>query len=372
MRPLAFILQKEFLQIFRNRAMLPILFVMPVVQLLVLSSAATFEVKQSAMSLIDDDGSTTSFQLIERFEASGFFTVVQRTHDPAAADDAMQRGQARLIVHIPHHFERDLQTVGRASIDLTLDAVDGASAGVVQSYAASILAAFNQERQRAAGVAGAEAPPRIEVVSSHWYNADLDYKTYMVPGILVVLVTMIGMFLSAMNVVREKEIGTIEQLNVTPLRKAHFIIGKLLPFWVIGLVDLAIGLVLAHLVFGVQILGNIGLIFVLAAVYLLGILALGLWISTITDTQQQAMFIAWFIMVICMLMSGLFTPIESMPAWAQKLTLLNPVAYFIQIMRQVLLKGAGMADVQPQIAFLSVFAVAMMTMAVRQYRKIAV
>jgi ABC-2 type transport system permease protein len=373
MRTLLFVIQKEFLQIFRNRAMLPILFVMPVVQLLMLSSAATFDVRNTDFSLVDEDRSVVSRQLVEHFEASGYFTVAHRADQAREADDAMQRGDVGMILHIPAGFERDLRRVGSAALQITMNAVDGSTAGVAQAYALQIVEAYNRDIQvDYLPAVATPAPARIEIVSSHWYNPELDYTMYMVPGILVVLVTMIGTFLSAMNVVREKEIGTIEQLNVTPIRKGHFIAGKLLPFWIIAMVDLGIGLLVAHLVFGVHILGNLALVFALAGLYLFGMLGLGLWISTFTDTQQQAMFIAWFIIVIGILMSGLFTPIESMPAWAQKLTLLNPVAYFIQIMRQVLLKGAGVEDVQPQIAFLSVFAVAMMTLAVRQYRKIAV
>jgi len=193
----------------------------------------------------------------------------------------------------------------------------------------------------------------------------------MVPGILVLLVTMIGTFLSSMNVVREKEIGTIEQLNVTPLRKRDFIVGKLLPFWFLALVELAIGLVVAKLVFHIPMLGSVLLIFALAGLYLLVMLAIGLLVSTVTETQQQAMFLAWFFIVIFILMSGLFTPIESMPAWAQRFTLLNPIAYFIEIMRRVLLKGAGIGAVRDQVIALAVYAAVMLTLATSQYRKVS-
>ncbi|GIV61901.1 MAG: ABC transporter permease [Rhodothermaceae bacterium] len=373
MRTILFILQKEFLQIFRNRAMLPILFVMPIIQLLVLSFAATFEVKNTPVSLIDLDGSPTARRLVARFEASGYFTVVHRTYDPAAADEAMQRGDVRMILQIPAGFERDLRRDGAAPVQLILDAQDGATAGVVQAYANRILGDYTRDLQVtfAATPPDPRVHPVLDVVFSHWYNPELNYHYFMVPGILVLLVTMIGTFLSAMNVVREKELGTIEQLNVTPLRKRDFIVGKLLPFWILALVELSAGLVVARLVFHVPMLGNLALVYALTGVYLVGMLGLGLWISTFTETQQQAMFIAWFLMVVFILMSGLFTPIESMPGWAQKLTLLNPIAYFIEIMRRVLLKGAGFADVQPQFWALVAFAVTSVTLAVRQYRKVS-
>ncbi len=373
MRTILFILQKEFLQIFRNRAMLPIIFVLPIIQLLVLSFAATFEVKDTPVSLIDEDGSTTSRRLIEHFEASGYFTVVHRTFSTAAADAEMQRGDVRMILHIPADFERDLRQTGTAPVQLILDAQDGAEAGVVQSYAVRVLAAYNRDLQLDFGVPPPDpvGQPLIDVVFSHWYNPDLNYQYFMVPGILVLLVTMIGTFLSSMNVVREKEIGTIEQLNVTPIRKRDFIIGKLAPLWLLSFVELGAGLVVAKVVFQVPMLGNLWLVFGLTGVYMVGMLGLGLWISTITETQQQAMFIAWFIMVVFILMSGLFTPIESMPGWAQKLTLLNPIAYFIEIMRRVLLKGAGFRDVQVQFWALAAYAFILVTLAVRQYRKVS-
>lgn len=369
-----YILQKEFLQIFRNRAMLPIIFLMPVIQLLVLSYAATFEVKSTTVSLVDDDRSPTSHELIESLEASGYFTVVQTAASMQEADEAMLRGRAKVILHIASDFERTLRRERTAQIQVILNAQDGAAAGVVQAYATQAIAGFNRDIQpKFVSATGTEIRPgaSIDVVPTHWFNPDLNYQTYMVPGILVLLVTMIGTFLSSMNVVREKEIGTIEQLNVTPLKKRDFIVGKLLPFWILALVELAIGLVVAKIVFAVPMLGSIPLIFALAGLYLLVMLAIGLLVSTVTDTQQQAMFLAWFFIVIFILMSGLFTPIESMPPWAQRLTLLNPIAYFIEIMRRVLLKGAGIEAVRDQVIALAVYAGVMLTLAVRQYRKVS-
>jgi ABC-2 type transport system permease protein len=322
---------------------------------------------------VDLDQSTTSRRLVEKLQASSYFLVVETAFSAAQADDALLRRKARLVLHIPHGFERDLQRSGTVQIQMVFDAQDGATAGVTQAYANSILAAFNRDIQVdfLSRAAGATQTPAIEIVPAHWYNPDLDYQTFMVPGILVLLVTMIGTFLSAMNVVREKEIGTIEQLNVTPIRKYQFVVGKLLPFLVIALFELAFGLVIAWIVFRIPMIGNLALVFALATVYLLAMLGLGLLISTVTETQQQAMFIAWFVMVIFILMSGLFTPIESMPAWAQKLTLLNPVAYFITIMRRVLLKGAGFGAVQFEFWALAAYATAMLMLALRRYRKVS-
>jgi ABC-2 type transport system permease protein len=205
--------------------------------------------------------------------------------------------------------------------------------------------------------------------SAFWYNPDLDYFTYMVPGILVLLVTVISALLSAMNIVREKEIGTIEQINVTPIKKYQFILGKLVPFWIIAMFELVFGLILAKLVFDIPMLGSLGLIFFVATVYLFVALGLGLLISTLANTQQQSMFLTFFFMIIFLLMSGLFTPVQSMPDWAQVMNKVNPIAYFIDVMRMVLLKGSVFSDISRQFFSLLILAVLLNTLAIWRYRK---
>lgn len=371
MRTILVMMRKEFLQVFRNRAMLPVLFVMPLIQLLVLAFAVTYEIKDTPLSLVDDDRSAVSQLLVEKLEASGYFTVSSRPPTLDSAGEDLLRGETDMILGIPRGFESDLRTVGVGRIQIILDAQDGAAAGVVLAYASQIIASVNREIQVDFVEAGTgNRATGIRIVPRHWYNPALDYQTFMVPGILVILVTMIGTVLSAMNVVLEKEIGTIEQLNVSPIRKSEFLVAKLLPFWLIALAELAVGLVVARIVFRIPMLGSLPLLFSLSGVYLMVMLGVGLWISTITETQQQAMFVAWFIMVVFILMSGLFTPIEAMPSWAQAVTRLNPIAYFIEIMRRVLLKGAGFREVQVQFWSLVAYAVVTLSLAVRQYRKV--
>jgi ABC-2 type transport system permease protein len=191
----------------------------------------------------------------------------------------------------------------------------------------------------------------------------------MVPGILVALVTMIGTLLTAQNIAREKEIGTLEQLNVTPITKAEFITAKLLPFWVLGLLDLALGLIVARTVFGVPMRGSLPLLFAAAGVYLVVALAIGLWVSTVVETQQQAMFVTFFILMIYLLMSGLLTPIDSMPHWVQLLSELNPVRHFVTISRAVLMKGAGLSEILRPFGILVVYSVVVLTLSIRQYTK---
>jgi ABC-2 type transport system permease protein len=212
-------------------------------------------------------------------------------------------------------------------------------------------------------------PKDIVTISSFWYNKTLNYKTSMVPGILVLLVLMITLFLSGMNLVREKEIGTLEQMNVTPIKKYQFIIAKLFPFWILGFVLLTVGLTIAKVIFNVPIIGNLGLIYFYTAFYFLVVLEMGLFISNFTDTQQQAMFISWFFVVIFIWMSGLFTSIESMPIWAQYITEFNPVKYFVQVTRMVMLKASDFNDILPQLTKTIIYTVIMNGLAVWSYQK---
>ncbi len=369
MRTIKFIIQKEFIQIFRNRAMLPILFVMPIMQLLILSNVATFDVKNVRLHLTDKDQTSTSRALADKFTRSGYFILIDQDYSGTHYEDPLRRNEANMVMQIPRGFEVDLETSGISQVQFIINAEDGSAAGIINSYAMMIVNAFISEINKTKGITGLSNT--IDIHTSFWFNPELDYKTYMIPGILAILVTMIGVFLSGMNIVREKEIGTIEQLNVSPIRKYQFIIGKLLPFWIIGLFELAFGLFIAKLVFDIPVAGSLTLVFAMAAVFLLAVLGIGLFISTITETQQQAMFIAWFFMVIFILMGGLFTPIESMPQWAQKISLFNPVAHFMKILRAVLIKGSGFYDVIPQAGALMAFAVTSLSLAVMRYRKVS-
>lgn len=373
MKTILFIVQKEFRQIFRNKAMLPIIFVLPLLQLLILSNAASFEIKNIKFSYIDNDHSVASRELISKFQASNYFNIINSFPSKKEADFQMQTGKVDVILEIPNHFERDLIKENGTNLSVSINAIDGAAAGVENVYISQIINGFNQKIQTQLyqyNEADYVRPVNIVTIPSFWYNNTLNYKTFMVPGILVLLVTMLTLFLSSMNVVREKEIGTLEQINVTPIKKYQFIVGKLFPFWVLGLVILTVGLIIAKVVFNVPILGNIGLIYFFTAVYLLVILGIGLIISNHTDTQQQAMFIAWFFSVVFILMSGLFTPIESMPVWAQNLTLLNPIRYFVEIIRMVMLKGATFSDISRPFFIIVFYAFALNGIAVWSYKKV--
>lgn len=373
MKTILFIVQKEFKQIFRNKGMLPIIFVLPLIQLLILSNAASFEIKNIKFSYIDNDHSLSSRELISKFKASSYFNIIESFPSKKEANLAMQTGKVDVILEIPNQFERNLTKEKKTNLSISINAIDGAAAGVENVYISQIISSYNQSvrTQLFQYNEGSYVQPKsIITIPSFWYNNTLNYKTFMVPGILVLLVTMLTLFLSSMNIVREKEIGTLEQINVTPIRKHQFIIGKLFPFWVLGLVILTVGLTIAKVIFNVPILGSIGLIYLFTSVYLLVILGIGLIISNYSDTQQQAMFIAWFFTVIFILMSGLFTPIESMPQWAQNVTLLNPIRYFVEIIRMVMLKGATFSDISRPFFIIVCYAIVLNGIAVWSYKKV--
>lgn len=367
LRPLRFLLRKEFLQIVRDRTILGMLFIMPVIQLLVLANAVTFEVRSARMYIVDRDRSNMSRGLVTRLAASGRFVPTESSPSMSLADAAMLDRRIDLIVAIPEGFERSLVRDRSAPLQLVFNAEDGAAAGVMQSYVNAILSSYSRELDVA--VSPARVHSGIDLRRRGWYNSELDYREYMVPGILVVLVTMVGTLLTAMNIVREKEAGTLDQLNVTPINRSAFIAAKLIPLWTFAMIDLAIGLVVARLVFHVPMLGSLVLIFASATVYLLGALGIGLWISTVVETQQQAMFVTFSLLMVYLLMSGLFTPIRGMPVWAQWTAEINPIAHFVALMRAVLLKGAGVRDVASHLVALGAISAVVLSVAVRQYHK---
>ncbi len=379
-RTLRVLLRKEFLQIRRDPVILRMLFLMPMVQLMVLANAATFEVRRAELWVVDQDHSVLSRQLVDDFIGSGRFVAAGRSATAATGDRALVTGRADLMLVIPADFDRDLHRRRRGAVQLVLDAVDGAQAGVIQGYATRILADYTRGVGvtlapvfRTEGGSADPAPQRgrgtLEVRARGWYNAGLDYRHYMVPGILVQLVTLVGTLMTALNIVREKEAGTLDQLNVTPVSRGAFIAAKLLPLWAIAMVLLAIGLAIGSLAFGVPIRGSLLLVFGGAALFLVAALGIGLWISTVADTQQQALFITFALTMVYTLMSGLFTPVHGMPVWVQTVAQVNPLLHFIALMRAVLLRGAGLAEVLRHLLALAAAGAIILTVAVRQYRK---
>jgi len=369
MRTIIFLLEKEFRQIFRNKTLLAIILFVPVVQLMILPLAANYEVKNINLAIVNYDNSAYAQQLITRITASGYFRLTSFDHAYADALEYIESDRADLVLEIPRNFEKNLIRENQETLFLAVNAINGVKAGLGATYLNTIILEYNRDIlvswNRPSGVTGSV----IRVVPSNWYNPYMNYRLFMVPGILAILVTMIGGYLSALNIVKEKETGTIEQINVTPIRKHHFIFGKLIPFWILGLIVFTLGLIVGWAVYGIVPVGSLAVLYFFVSLYLLAVLGLGLLISTYTETQQQAMFIAFFFVMIFILMSGLFTPVDSMPPWAQVISRLNPVTYFIEVMRMVVLKGSGLRDILTEIVAVVVFAIVFNTWAVVNYKK---
>lgn len=349
--------------------------IMPIIQMILLSMAATNEVKDVKIAIVDHNHSTYSRQLIEKIGTSDRFIIVDFPASIKQSDALLQDGSSDVILTIPPDFEKDFFRNKSTELQLLVNAINGQTATVGASYLSAIIQSFNNEiRQEAAPqfvVQKVSLSPRINIENSYWYNPELNYKHFMVPGIMGELVTVLIMLLTAMNIVREREIGTIEQINVTPITKWQFILGKMIPFLIIGLFLLTVGLTFGKLIFDVPMRGNLLVVFAYCIVNLTAVLGLGLFISNLSNTQQQAMFTTFFFVIIFILMSGLFTPIESMPKWAQYLTIPNPVAHFVNVMRSVLLKGSGFEDIAYNFQVTAVLAVVFNVMAVSSYRKVS-
>ncbi len=373
MRTIIFLIRKEFLQIFRNKFISKAIFAVPLVQMLILVPAVTFELKNVILTVIDRDMTSESRGLINKLDGSEFFNLKYSTFSENRASELIDKNKSTVILEIPSGFGKDIVNGRTGKIMASVDAVNASGAQLTWAYLNGVIRDYNIDLllSGSVSVAGASMPQSINITNRYWYNETLDYKYYMLPGILVVLVTAIGFLLAGLNMVREKEIGTIEQINVTPVRKYHFIIAKMVPFLLIGLVDLALGLVIGKIAFNVPFEGSILTMFFCASIFLIAVLALALFISTFSSTQQQYMFIAFFFMIVFILMSGIFTPFESMPRWAQNFDLVNPVAYLIKINRMVMLKGSSISDILQEIISLSMIAVAFSFLAVWRYRKTA-
>lgn len=370
MRTLKFILRKEFRQIFRDPGILRIILIMPVIQLLILPWAADYEIKNIKLAVVDLDHSEYSRQLINKVTSSGYFILTDYSSSYEHSLEKIEKDKADLVLQIPGHFEKDLVKENEAKLFMALNAINGTKANLGGAYLRTIIQDYNKQvRTEWIQLPKFNSETQIEVTSANWFNPLMNYKYFMVPGILVILLTMIGTNLTAINIVKEKEIGTIEQINVTPIKKYHFVLGKLIPFWIMGLVVLTIGLTIARLAYSIIPVGSFLTIYVFAGVYLLAVLGLGLLISTYSVNQQQAMLLSFFIMMIFVLLGGLYTSIDSMPEWAKWITRFNPVSYFIEVMRMVVLKGSSLADIKPQLMAMGGFAIVFNGWAIISYRK---
>lgn len=358
---LKFLLEKEFKRIKRDRFLPRIIFLVPILQLVILPFAADFEMRNINLGIVDNDHSETSRQLAEKIYSSDYFRLKDISSSYQQGLEDIEIDQTDILLEFPANFERDLQREGHANVLIAANAINGTKGGLGSAYLTQIINQYQAENTTI------ETSSRIS--SINLFNPHLNYKTYMVPAIIVFLLTVIVGFLSALNIVSEKEKGTIEQINVSPVPKTIFLLSKLIPFWIIGFILLTIGMLVAWLVYGLIPAGSFGTIYLFAAVYLVVFTGFGLAVSSISSTQQQAMFTAFFFLIIFALLSGLFTPISSMPEWAQTFTLFNPIRYFIEVMRMIYLKGSTFADLTTHFGIICLFAVAFNALAIISYRK---
>ena len=369
MRKLMFLLRKEFRQIRRDKFMARAIIGVPLLQMLILVPAVTFEMKHIDLAIADHDHSPASRELISRLTGSSFFRVCATPENYSQADDLLLSGDADMALIIPDDFSEGLAgAVNPPRLQVMVDAVNATTAQLGWSYLASVVRDYNRDVIMSTGAAPSSIPG-ISVSPRFWYNPTLNYKYYMLPGILVILITAIGLMMCGLNLVREKEIGTSEQMNVTPVKKWELITSKVIPFFIIGLFDLSLGLTIGWIVFNIPFEGSLLLFFACSAIFLVAVLGLALFLSTLASTMQQFLYVAFFFVMIFILMSGIFTPTESMPLWAQQFNWVNPVAYLMRINRMVMLKGSGFNDIARDMGMLAVLAFTFITFAIIAYRK---
>lgn len=366
-----YLIEKEFKQLFRNSFLPKLILIFPCMIMILMPWAANLEIKNINLNVVDNDHSVVSRRLVDKIGASTYFrtTDLPDTYDEALL--AVEAGTADVVLEIPRDFEKDWMSGKAPRLLVAANAVNGTKGSLGGSYLSSIISDYTRElRSEAPTKALAGQPvPRVGISTRNLYNPTLNYKLFMVPALMVMLLTMICGFLPALNVVGEKEAGTIEQINVTPVNKFTFIAAKLIPYWLIGFVILTICFILAWLLYGILPAGHFLTIYGFALVFLPVVSGFGLVISNHSATLQQAMFVMWFFMLVLILMSGLFTPIHSMPGWAQWITRFNPLRYFVEVMRTIYLRGGGFSELLPQLGALLAFAVVANVWAVKSYRK---
>lgn len=363
---------KEFIQIFRDPRMRGVIFVMPVIQLLVFSYAVTTDVRHIATAVYDLDNSVASRDLIARFTKSGYFDLGANISTDVEANRLIDSGAVRVILRVNRGFENNLRAGKTAQLQIIVDGTDSNTAAIVLSYSSLIAQRYSQEILNAQASRLTGMPIQVMGVDMRtraWFNENLESRNYYIPGLIVIIVTLITLMLTSMAVVREKEIGTMEQIMVTPIRPIEFILGKTVPFSLIGYVDALVVILVAVFWFHIPIRGSLLLLFVCMTLYLMTTLGVGLLISTVSQTQQQAMMSTFFFFLPAILLSGFMFPIANMPRTIQWITYINPLRYFLEIVRGIFLKGVGVDILWPQMIPMTIIGVATLTLAAKRFHK---
>lgn len=372
MQRILYLIQKEFRQIFRDRAMIGVLFVVPFIQIVLLGYAITTDVKNVDIVLTDLDRTPMSRDFLQRFMHTPHFRPVGIEEDYQALPSWLDHGRARLAVVVPRHFQRDIVLGRRPQLQVLVDGIDGNSAGVSLGYLTHIARQHQSDLVASDPSLGARfrGVRLVESETRFLFNPEMESKAYVVPGIVALILLIITVFLTSMGIVREKEIGTLEQLTVTPIRASQLILGKVIPFSILGFIEIAIAMGLIYVIFGIAVKGSLLLLFAESAIFVLTTLGVGILISTISETQQQALFVGWFFMIFAILLSGFFIPIANMPDAIQYLTYLNPLRYFLVILREIYLKGTPLVWLLPETLAMIAFGVGVFGLAVLRYRRV--
>lgn len=367
MHRILYLVQKEFRQIIREKAFIGIIIVMPLIQIILLGFAITTDVKNVPLAVLDMDNSASSHRAVEAFTVMESFIYAADPKSEKEAIQMMDDGLIKIAIIIPMHFERDLRSGHKPVIQALIDGVDGNSAGVALAYINQITIRLQREWGL---LAKQSSPVHLTGIEPRMlYNATLESSNNIVPGIIALLLTMITAFLTGMSIVREKEIGTLEQLMVTPIKSYELILGKIIPFVIVGLILVTVGILATGLIFGIWMQGSVFLLYALSLVFILSTLGLGIFSSTLAKTQQQAMFIVWFFAIFAILLSGFFIPIQNMPDWIQTITYLNPLRYFMIIIREIYLKGTPFKFLLNEAAALFIFGLATFILSSLRFQK---
>lgn len=367
---LKFLLEKEFKQIIRNKFLIGLIFLFPIANMIIMPFAADLDVKNINVSIVDNDHSPYSERLVHKIGASTYFTIADISPTYDIAMKSIEDGKSDVILEIEPNFESNLIRYGKAEIMVIPNAVDGIKSGLSSAYLQFIINEYNGElREQLVQTSDLVQAPMIKINPLNRYNTFLSYKIFMNPALFVMLLTCLCGFLPALNIVSEKESGTIEQMNVTPVNKFYFILAKLIPYWIMGFIVLTICILLAYFIYGLIPEGNLLLVYFISGLFFVVISGFGLIISNYAETLQQATFVAFFFIMIMVIMSGLFTPIASMPLWAQVITDFIPLTYYTEALRMVYLKGSDMSDMLQPVGIIVAFGIGFYLWAILSYKK---
>ena len=365
-----YLLKKEFKQILRNPFLPKMIMAFPFMVLLVFPWAASYEIKNLNLSIVDNDHSSYSRRLTQTIISSNYFRLTDESASYNQAIKSIENNKADIIMEIPRNFEKNIINRQGTKVMLSANSVNGMKGGLAVTYISSIIGTFNaalvselypELTNSSTGV--------IQIDSQFRFNKHLNYQVFMVPALMVMILTLLCGFLPAVSIVFEKELGTMEQINVSPVPKMTFILGKLIPFWIIGFIVITIGFLVAWAVYGMIPVGGFPTIYTFAAIYIFAISGLGIVISNYAQTLQQAVFVVFFFMMLFIMLSGLYTPVDSMPEWAKWIAAFNPLKHLMEVMRDVYLKGSNFAQLSTELAALIGFAVFFNGWAVLSYKK---